>query len=216
MMRYSPMGFDLGARMVVARLEDGGLWVHSPIALTPELRRALADRGEVRHVVSPSPFHVEHLPEFGEAFPKARLFVTRPARRLGSLADRCEVLGHEPPPEWGGEIGMVPLAGSRLYHETEFLHRATGSLMLTDLCFNLPRDSGGITRVCGDMLGIRGRFGPSKTFRWSLRDAAAMRKALGEMMRWEFDRITVAHGQIVTEGAEDALRRAFAWLIEER
>src|SRR5258708_31903333 len=53
----SYFGLKLGTRMTIVRLAGGELWVHSPIALTPELRAAVEALGPVRYVVAPSLFH---------------------------------------------------------------------------------------------------------------------------------------------------------------
>ena len=42
---------DVGGRCAVVKLQDGSLWVHSPVALDDNLREALAELGEVKHVV---------------------------------------------------------------------------------------------------------------------------------------------------------------------
>src|SRR5690242_14804067 len=53
-MPAAKFGFEFGARMTVVRLPGGGLFLHSPIALTPELRRELDALGPVRCVIAPS------------------------------------------------------------------------------------------------------------------------------------------------------------------
>lgn len=45
-LRVGPV--EIGTRMTVARLDDGGLFVHSPVALDPPLRLALDGLGPVR------------------------------------------------------------------------------------------------------------------------------------------------------------------------
>src|SRR4030095_4110489 len=42
---------DIGARMTVVRLRDGGLVLHSPVRLDGETRRALDELGPVRAVI---------------------------------------------------------------------------------------------------------------------------------------------------------------------
>lgn len=46
-------------RMTVIRLNDGALWVHSPIKLTPELQALVEALGEVRYLIAPN--HLHHL-----------------------------------------------------------------------------------------------------------------------------------------------------------
>src|SRR5262249_58999931 len=48
---------DIGARMTVIRLADGGLFLHSPVPLDAATKRALDELGPVRVVVAPSKVH---------------------------------------------------------------------------------------------------------------------------------------------------------------
>ena len=42
---------DVGGRCAVIKLQDGSLWVHSPVELDEPLRDALHQLGDVKHVV---------------------------------------------------------------------------------------------------------------------------------------------------------------------
>jgi hypothetical protein len=53
--RWFTMPFP--TRMTIARLADGGLFVHSPIELTAEVREAVAALGVPRYLVSPNKIH---------------------------------------------------------------------------------------------------------------------------------------------------------------
>ena len=56
-------GIDVGGRAAVVRLSDGTLWVHSPLKLDEGLKQALAQLGEVRHIVSPNFEHTSFASE---------------------------------------------------------------------------------------------------------------------------------------------------------
>ena len=45
--------------MAVLRLSDGSIWVHSPVSLDADLAAALAELGEVKHIVSPNYEHTK-------------------------------------------------------------------------------------------------------------------------------------------------------------
>ena len=57
-------GFHLRVRMTVAR-RDGGLWLHSPIAIDEALAGTLAELGEVRHIVAPNRFQIPSISRIG-------------------------------------------------------------------------------------------------------------------------------------------------------
>ena len=74
---------NVPVRQTVIRLEDGGLWVHNPVAPTPQLlqkMKALEDKyGPVRHIVLGT-VALEHKATFGafcQNFPKATAWVQR-------------------------------------------------------------------------------------------------------------------------------------------
>src|SRR5690242_15329369 len=65
------LGVETGTRMTVVRLSGGGLFVHSPVALLEDTRRAVDALGEVRAVVAPSLFHHLHVGAWMQAYPRA-------------------------------------------------------------------------------------------------------------------------------------------------
>jgi hypothetical protein len=212
---FGKLGVNFGARMTVARLPSGDLWVHSPIGLSAELKRSLDALGPVRHLVSPSRFHYMHVPEFARAYPEARLHAVpgslKRLKRLGAP----RLLEDAPDTEWGGVFAQGTVRGSALYDEVDFVHLPSRTLVVTDLCFNIPPDSSWMTRLAASSFDVLGRLSPSRSFRWFLRDRDAMRATLERILSWDFDRVTVAHGAVVPTGGKSAFRGAFAWLLEE-
>ena len=72
-LRY--LEFEMGRRMAVIRLSDGGLLVHSPIELTDALRRQLDRLGGVRFVVPASNLHGHlFMEQYVDAYPGVSLF----------------------------------------------------------------------------------------------------------------------------------------------
>jgi hypothetical protein len=68
------MGLAVGARMTVIRLADGGLWVHSPLRLTPERRQAVDALGPVRFLVAPNKYHHLFIGDWMAAYPHAQSY----------------------------------------------------------------------------------------------------------------------------------------------
>jgi Domain of unknown function (DUF4336) len=62
-------GLRIGTRMTVVRLSGGGLWIHSPIPLTPELQTAVDTLGPVAHVVAPNLYHHLFAGQWQAAYP---------------------------------------------------------------------------------------------------------------------------------------------------
>jgi len=203
-------GFELGARMTVIRLPQGGLWVHSPISLTPELQRELNALGHVWHIVAPSKMHYEHVPEFAKAYSTARVFGGPKVREKLDCVPHMEELTEKPDPAWAGVIDQTCFSGSLLYDEADFYHRASRTLILTDLLFNIPRESDFTTRLWAGLLGVLGKPSRSRSFDVSALERGDVRQSLERMLRWDFDRIILSHGNIVPQHGREVLRAAFA------
>ena len=70
-------GLELGGRMTVIRLPDGGLWIHSPVRFEPAHRAAVDALGPVRFLVAPNLMHHLHIPR---RFQAERLQIRRAAK----------------------------------------------------------------------------------------------------------------------------------------
>jgi hypothetical protein len=58
-----------------------------------------------------------------------------------------------------------------------------------------------------------GRFGPSKLDPLLIRDRRAARQSLEHVLGWDFDRVVVAHGDVLESGGHEALRQGYSWLL---
>ena len=204
------MGFQFGARMTVVRLPSGELWVHSPVTLTPTLKQQLDALGPVAHVVAPFRFHFEHLPEFAAAYPRAQLYSPANFKRPPELVGRMAVLGEKPEPAWRGTLEQLPFAGSALYDEVDFFHQPTGTLIVTDLMFNIcQKTSTTSTRIWSKIMGLAGGLCTPRSFSIFARDRQAIRESLRTIDSWDFDRIIVTHGEIVDRGGKPRFKQIF-------
>jgi Domain of unknown function (DUF4336) len=193
---------EMGRRMTVVRLGDGGLWLHSPLPPTNELRAL----GEVRFVVAASNLH-GHLSmgdyEGAQLFAAPGLAVERP-----DLSFAGE-LGDEPDERWAADLDQAVFRGSATLDEVIFLHRGSRSLIVGDSCFNIGPDAQFLTRLWAWGPRLRPRAGPTPAFRLAVRDKAAARAALDRILEWDFDRLIVGHGDVIERGGKEAFRRAW-------
>lgn len=209
---YRAMGMPLGRQLVVVRLPDGGLWIHSPVPMTPELRRELTALGPVRHVVGPNLWHDECLREFQAEHPDA-LFHAAPglAEQKRDVRFGAE-LSDIPHPDWAGVLEQHLVRGMPAMNEIVFHHRPSRSLILADLAFNLgpegPRWFAWMMRA----YGAWGRFGPTRLEKLMMRDRAAVRASLDRILEWDFQRVIVGHGRNIEMDAKQRFREAFAFL----
>ena len=206
-------GLEVGTRMTVIRLADGSLLLHSPVSLDAELCRELDALGRVRYAVAPNRVHHLYAGDVARAYPGARLWVGPGLERKRPDLAIAGILGDEAPPEWRGQVDQVFFRGRPFENEVAFLHRASRTLLLCDLAFNFGPRAHPVTRLLMRLIGSYGRLGPSRLDPLLIRDRRAARASLERILAWDFDRIVVAHGDVLETGGPEALRAGYAWLL---
>jgi len=207
-------GLEVGTRMTVMRLRDGSLLLHSPVRIDPDLGRALDAIGRVRFVVAPNRVHHLYAGRVAEAYPDARLWVAPGLERKRPDLVFAGILGDDAPPEWRNQVDQTFFRGRPYENEVVFLHRASRTLVMCDLAFNFGPRAATATRLLMTLLRSYGRFGPSALDPLLIRDRAAARASLQRILAWDFDRVVVAHGEVLETGGHEALRCGYAWLLD--
>ena len=209
-------GLPVGTRMTVIRLSGERLLLHSPVALDSKLRAELDSLGRVRYAIAPNRVHHLYAGEVAKVYPDARLWVAPGLERKRPDLAFVAVLSDEPPEEWREEVQQVFFRGRPYENEVVFFHRASRTLILCDLAFNFGPAAAAPTRLLMRLLRSYGSFGPSKLDPWLIRDRDAARQSLERILAWDFDRVVVAHGEILESGGREALRAGYAWLLSRR
>jgi len=209
-------GAHFGTRMTVVRLpDDGGLWLHSPVRPTADLKKELDALGEVRHIVAPSKFHHLFVGPCQEAWPEAKTWLAPGLADKRDDLDYDGVLSDAAPPAWEGVIDQVVYDAAPMMNETVFFHRPSRTLILTDLAMNFRVAHTTWTRIIVGLYGAWQTFGPTLAIRFATKDDARARRAVEQMLSWDFDRVSVCHGEIYDgEDVREALRSGFSWLFE--
>ncbi len=206
-------GLPVGTRMTVIRLSGRRLLLHSPVALDSELRAELDSIGRVSYVVAPNRVHHLYAGEVAKFYPEARLWVGPGLERKRPDLSFVAVLGDEAPEEWREEVGQTFFRGRPYENEVVFFHRPSRTLILCDLAFNFGPRAAASTRLLMKLIRSYGRFGPSRLDPWLIRDRNAARQSLERILAWDFDRVVVAHGDVLESGGREALRTGYAWLL---
>ena len=205
-------GLEVGTRMTVIRLAGGRLLLHSPVALDPGLRKELDALGRVLYAVAPNRVHHLYAGDVARAYPDARLWIGPGLERKRADLSYVALLGDEAPEEWRDEVQQIFFRGRPFENEVVFFHRASRTLLLCDLAFNFGPSAPLGTRIWMSLIFSYGRFGPSKLDPLLIRNRAAARASLERILAWDFDRVIVAHGDVLETGGHAELARGYAWL----
>jgi hypothetical protein len=216
-LRWVTMPFS--TRMTIARLGDAGLFVHSPIPLTEEIRAFVAKLGEPRWIVSPNKLHHLFMRPWREAYASARMFAPPGLRaKRPDLAFDGD-LGDAPDPAWSDEIDQLLFPGSYLFQEIVFFHKRSRTAIFGDLIENFDgRMLSPFHRFIARLGGVLAPNGKTPadfrlTFRGH-RDQA--RESVRRILAWRPRAAIMCHGVPVFENATPFIESAFSWLGERR
>jgi hypothetical protein len=201
-------GALLPTRATAIDLGSGRLALLSPPAdLCSELDRL----GPVSVIVAPNSFHYLHVEAYARRYPKAEILVAPGLPIRVPELPPCAQIGAGPQAAWGGELAHAVIGPHRGISEVVFFHPASATLVLTDLATNLVGFRRLYDRIFWRLSGMASGFGPNRNSRrLFLNEAERARVTLRAILRWPFERIVVAHGEIVERDARAAFESAFA------
>nr|WP_275116096.1 DUF4336 domain-containing protein [Aliiroseovarius subalbicans] len=213
-------GMPFSTRATIVRLADGGLWVHSPTALVDGLAEKVAALGPVRHLVAPNWIHYAFVADWQAAFPDAQSWAAPGVQDRAALRGMALRFDHDltpaPPGDWVDEIDQMIVRGSRIHREAVFFHRASRTLILTDLIENFePAHLPWWMRIATRLGGIQAPHGGMpRDMRMTFRQKrAVLREDVRRMIDWGPERVILSHGAWFESDGAARLARAFSWLL---
>lgn len=203
-------GVETGTRTTIAKLRDGSLFVHCPVALDEETRAEVDALGEVRAVVAPSVFHHLYVGDWMRAYPRATFWACPGLEKKRSDLAWTGTIDDGPLPEWSDDLDQAPLT-ARFEHEVVFFHKKTRTLVCADALLNLSKHASRVTRAVARAMG---NTAPGKGWveRFTIRDRALGRRQADRILEWDIDGIILAHGDLVAHDGRAAFRAAYAWV----
>lgn len=203
-------GVESGTRMNIARLSDGGLFVHCPVALDEATRRQVDALGPVKAVVASSLFHHLYVGQWMDAYPQASFWACPGLEKKRADLRWTGILGDRADKSWADDVDQAAFT-SRFEHEVVFLHRKTRVMICADALLNLSSHPSRLTRVAAFLMA---NSGPGKGYleRIAVQDYKLGRRQVDRILEWDFDRILLAHGGLVERDGRDAMREAYRWL----
>lgn len=211
-------GTRFDARMTVIRLSSGELMLHSPCDITAAMAEKISALGPVAHIVAPGNYHTLYAATAQAAFPRAKTWICPGIERRRPGLKYDGVLSDAAPADWIGEIDQVLVQGTRYMREVAMFHRAGRTLILVDLIENFtdatPHMGWVLKFLFKYVLRMWNKPRPAPEYRmgWSNRRKAA--KSLRRILAWDFQRIVLAHGDLIDRNAREVAAAAWAEVLE--
>jgi hypothetical protein len=205
-------------RMTIIRLAGRTLFIHSPTPLVDSLKEEVEALGSPRWIIGPNRLHYWWIPDWHEAYPHASVYLAPRIRE--QAADRISLVSADLSGErgypWDDEIETLPIHGDYMT-EVVFFHRASRTLVLTDLIENFEPSKlpGVFLRLITRLGGVQDPDGqmPRDMRMTYRRQKKALRAAVEKMIGWNPERIILAHGRCYDRDGAAELKRAFRWLL---
>lgn len=215
-MHYFGLTLPFPTRMTVVRMPHEKVWIHSPIEWNADLGAAIDRLGALCYLVAPNTLHCSHLADWQARYPQAGSYGPPGMVAAGANPPISQVLGNAPPEAWGDAFGQCLVRGT-LVTEVDFFHRASRTLVLTDLIENFEpwRVRNRLLRWIVRTFGAADPDGkaPIDMQLSFVRHRPCVRRAARQMIAWAPERIVLAHGRCYESNAVAELRRAFRWVL---
>lgn len=211
-------GLEVGTKMSVIALGNGELVLISPIKLDNAIAEINA-LGRVKYIIAPNLFHHLYLEECHKIYPDA-LTVTPPGLQE-KIGIQSSLVFTEDEIDFNGELEYflfagfaVPLpTGIKEVNEVVFFHRASKTLIVTDLAFYFDDSFPVVTQFASRVLGCYQKLRPSILEKLVIKDKEAVANSINRLLQWDFQRVVVAHGTIVEENAKQQLKEGYEWFL---
>jgi hypothetical protein len=209
-----PGAFHLDTRMSAVLIAPGKLALISPIPIDDALAAQLATLGQVEILIAPNLLHHLYLADACRRYPRARVLGPPALRAKRPDLTLHATLDQRLPDELSAALDVVRIDGAPKADEFAFFHRASRTLIVTDLVFHVRRPRGFVANVVLLLEGVRGRLAPSPVWRFMIKDRARTRASVARLLELPFETLVMAHGEIVREQARARLAQALSWMLK--
>ncbi len=173
----------------------------SPVGTHAELA---AVQGKQTILVEPSLLHHKQLAKAIQVLEPVELWGPPGfAQKLPEFRD-TRSFGVDPWPH-DDALSFAVIEGAPMRNEVVFFHQPSRTIYTADLAFAILEPKGMVSPIALRLMGIYKRFGVPKMWPHWVKDKAAFQRSIDKVMSWPFERIAMAHGEIVEGNAREKL-----------
>ncbi len=208
-------GMPYTTRMTLVRLQNGMLWLHSPIKISDKLLAEVSSLGNVKYLVSPNKLHHLFLDDWLQQFPNANCYAPPGLEKKRPDINYTRTLGMQSESEWVDEIDQTIFKGSFIMEEVVFFHLESKTLILTDLIENFkPESFNWWQKILAKFTGILSPNGKTPVD-WRISfilGKQEAKKSFIRLMEWAPENIVVSHGECIYGSGFEFLKKSFSWI----
>lgn len=202
-----PLGaLHLPLRSTVVKTPKGTI-LFSPLDFTRHQIKEIREFGEVTDIVAPSLRHHLYLSKAMLRFPRATVWGPPGCRKKVWKISWDKVLGKDKWP-YQSFIEVALIRGVPKFNELAFYDKESRALIAGDLCFNVLHPKGWAAPILLRLMGLHKKLAVSPYFKFFLKDRERFATSMDKILKWDFDKIAMAHGQLVTAKGKQMLAKA--------
>ena len=111
------------------------------------------------------------------------------------------------------------IRGNRLMCEAVMFHRASATLIVVDVLENIGDHTPGTSRALRFwwkfVFRMWNRPKPAPEYQLGWKDRRAARISFERILAWPFERVVLAHGDLIESDAQETVRRAWRSLLQD-
>ncbi|HIK32945.1 MAG TPA: DUF4336 domain-containing protein [Oscillatoriales cyanobacterium M59_W2019_021] len=215
------LGLNVGTRMTVIRLENGKIVLISPVEMNEILLAQLNTIGRVSYIIAPNLSHYLFAAKCKSIYPQAEFWaaagleVKQPKLKIDRLmGDRQGTMFEELDYLLFEGFRTFGLTGASPLNEYVFFHRQSQTLILTDTAFHFDESFPSITRFLAQTIGSYNKLRPSWLEKLATRATEKVKQSVRQVLEWNFQRVIVAHGSLVSTDAKQKFKEGYEWFLE--
>ncbi len=201
---------QIGTRMTIIKLKNDKLFLHSPTKLNSKLIEQIDNLGTVAFIVSPNKLHHLFLNSYVKQYPNAIFYATRDLIKKRKDIYFNESIQDQPSKEWSDELDQMIFKGCAFMEEVFFFHKASKTLIVTDFIQSMHPHHNFFERIIGRIGGVYNNPSPPRDLRFMFYlDRKNTRQSIQRVNQWNYDKIIIAHGKLITKNAKEVFNNAF-------
>ncbi len=219
-LRY--FGLSVGTRMTVVQFENKGLAVISPIQMTERMVNELREIGTVKHIIAPNLYHYLFVADFKAHYPQATFWAAPGLATKQPNLSIDQTISRDAASVWQGLTSLffegfrtLGSGGIESLNESVFFHSRSRTLILTDTAFHFDDSFPMLTQLAFKVTGSYKMLSPSLLEKIAITDKEAVRKAVDQVLEWDFERVIMAHGSIIEQGGKEMFRQGYKRFLSE-
>ncbi|MED7819720.1 MULTISPECIES: DUF4336 domain-containing protein [unclassified Francisella] len=205
--KYS--GVKFSSRTTLVKLDDGSILIHSPCKIDEKLKKEILKLGEVSYIFAPGNFHHLYISSAQEAFPNSKTYICegiekkQPNLKYEGILTEKTLLN---------EFKQQPILGSKIMNEVVLLHKETKTLIVVDIIENIgskTKNTGFGIKIWWLIFRMWNKAKPAPEYQLGWKDKKLAAQSLQTILEWDFDKIILAHGDLITHDAKQVAK--IAW-----